>query len=114
MNKKSLWYKFENIAKDFLENKGYEILSTNFTIRGWEIDIIAQKDRIVSFVEVKWTSFQNTDFQDYITKWKQKALQKTAQTWIYRNDNNFIKEYRFDLILIENWKIIDFIEWFLD
>ncbi len=114
MDKKTLWYKFENIAKEFLEKKWYEILDTNWTIRGWEIDIIVQKDGVVCFVEVKWTSFHNTDFQDYITKWKQKALQKTAQTWIYRNDNGFIKEYRFDLILIEKWKIIDFIEWFLD
>ena len=114
MNNKILWYKFEKIAKEFLEKKGYEILDINRTIRGWEIDIITQKKGVVSFVEVKWTSFYNIDFQEYITKWKQKALKKTAKTWIYRNNNNLIKEYRFDLILMEKWEIIDFIEWFLD
>ena len=113
MQNKKLWYKFEKIAKEFLEKQNYNILKTNFTIRWWEIDIIAEKNGIVSFVEVKWVS-SNTDFQNYITASKIKALQKTAEHWIYQNDNDNVKEYRFDLILIENWKIIDFIEGFLN
>ena len=113
MQNKKLGYKFEKLAKEFLEKQGYKILNTNFTIRWWEIDIIAIKNGIVSFIEVKGSS-SNIDFQNYITSWKIKALQKTAETWIYQNDDDNIKEYRFDLILIENWKIVDFIERFLE
>jgi len=113
MQRKKLWYKFEKLAEDFLLSKWYKILAKNFTIRWWEIDLIAIKNRVVSFVEVKWSS-SNIDFQNYITKWKIKALQKTAEHWIYQNDNESIKEYRFDLILIENWKVVDFLEGFLE
>ena len=110
MYKKQRWYKYEKIAQDFLIQKGFSILDTNFTIRWWEIDIISQKDNIVSFVEVKWVS-KYTDFQDYITASKLKALERTAKHWIYKNDDESILEYRFDLILVENDKVIDFIEW---
>jgi len=113
MQHKKLWYKFEKLARDFLENQGFQILSINFTIRWWEIDIIAKKWDVISFVEVKGSSFWN-DFQDYITQSKIKALKRTAEHWIYNFDDESIKEYRFDLILIEKDKVVDFIQWFLD
>jgi putative endonuclease len=113
MQNKKLGYKFEKLAKEFLEKQWYKILQTNFTIRWWEIDIIAFKDGIVSFVEVKWSSM-DIDFQNYITSWKIKALKRAAEHWIYKNDSEKIKEYRFDLILIKDFKVIDFIEGFID
>ena len=113
MQNKKLGYKFEKIAKDFLVEKWYKILKTNFTIKWWEIDLITYKDWIVSFVEVKWAS-KEIDFQDYITSWKIKSLKRTAEHWVYKNDNENIKEYKFDLILIENGKIVDFIEDFIN
>lgn len=113
MHRKELWYKFEKLAEEFLISKWYNILNRNFTIRWWEIDLVSFKNGILSFVEVKWVS-EYTDFQNYITQSKIKSLRRTAEHWIYNNDNDSIKEYRFDLILIEKWKIIDFIQWFLD
>jgi len=113
INNKEKGYKFEKIAETYLISQWYKILDRNFTIIGWEIDLIAMKNGIVSFVEVKWSS-SNIDFQNYITKWKITALQKAAEHWIYKNDDENIKEYRFDLILIENWKVVDFLEGFLD
>jgi len=113
MQNKQKGYKFEQIAVDYLKNLWYKILARNFTIRWWEIDIIVIKNKIVSFIEVKWSTL-DIDFQDYITKWKIKALQRTAEHWIYKNDNENIKEYRFDLLLIEKGKVVDFIKGFLD
>jgi len=112
MKKKELWYKYEDIAKNFLIKKWFQILDTNFTIRWWEIDIIAKKWNIVSFVEVKWVS-KYTDFQDYINFYKMKALQKTANYRINQNDTEGILEYRFDLIFVQDMEIVDFIEWFI-
>ena len=111
MQRKQLWYKYEKIAKDFLIQKGFSILDINFTIRWWEIDIIVKKSNIISFVEVKWVS-KYTDFKDYITVSKLKALERTANHRMYKYDDESILEYRFDLIFIENDKIVDFIEWF--
>ena len=46
-----------NIGEDavcgFLLRHGYEIIKRNFTVRGGEIDIIAEKADIIAFVEVK-------------------------------------------------------------
>lgn len=43
----------EEIACKFLKNKGYKILDRNFRKKFGEIDIIAEKNRIINFVEVK-------------------------------------------------------------
>ena len=44
----------EDLASAFLQNKGYKIIERNFRFgRNGEIDIIAKKDDLVLFVEVK-------------------------------------------------------------
>ncbi len=46
----------ESIACDFLEESGFKIIKKNYTVRGGEIDIIAEDDTYVIFVEVKTRS----------------------------------------------------------
>ena len=43
----------EDCAAKFLEDNGYKIVARNFRIRSAEIDIIAQLDKLIIFVEVK-------------------------------------------------------------
>ena len=43
----------ERVAKAHLEEKGYRILATNFRVREGEVDIVAERDGVVAFVEVK-------------------------------------------------------------
>ena len=43
----------ERVAKAHLESKGYRVLATNFRVREGEVDIVAQKDGVAVFVEVK-------------------------------------------------------------
>ena len=43
----------ERVAKAHLEAKGYRVLETNFRVREGEVDIVAQRDGVVAFVEVK-------------------------------------------------------------
>ena len=43
----------EDCAARFLETQGYTIVARNFRIRSAEIDIIAQIDDVIIFVEVK-------------------------------------------------------------
>jgi len=45
--------KGEDIASEFLKNKGYEILERNWRNKFGEIDIIAKKKDVLVFVEVK-------------------------------------------------------------
>ena len=43
----------EKEAARYLENKGFEIVKSNFRTSGVEIDLIAKKDDTLCFIEVK-------------------------------------------------------------
>lgn len=54
----------ENMALSFLRNKGYALLSRNYHTRWGEIDLIVEKDRKISFIEVK-TRISTTQGKPY-------------------------------------------------
>ena len=70
----------EELAANFLKKRGYKIIERNFRKGYGEIDIIAVKNEILIFVEVKTRTSSNfgTPFEA-ITTWKLKSLVKTAQ-----------------------------------
>lgn len=43
----------EEKACDYIRSLGFQIIERNFTLRGGEIDIIAIKDQVLHFIEVK-------------------------------------------------------------
>ena len=43
----------EKICSAYLSKKGFNILERNYTKKYGEIDIIAQKDGVIHFIEVK-------------------------------------------------------------
>jgi hypothetical protein len=43
----------EDIAYEYICDLGYQIIERNFTLQGGEIDIIAVKDEVLHFIEVK-------------------------------------------------------------
>ena len=43
----------EEVARRYLEDRGYGVLETNYTCRRGEIDLIAQEGETLVFVEVK-------------------------------------------------------------
>ncbi len=53
MNKREFGKSGEKLAADFLEQSGYKIMFRNYWCRVGEIDLIAQKNDCVHFVEVK-------------------------------------------------------------
>ncbi len=53
MNKREAGNAGESAVCEFLAKNGYEILERNYTVRGGELDIIAEKNGTIVFVEVK-------------------------------------------------------------
>lgn len=92
----------EDIACEFLSQQGYKIIKRNFHFgKLGEIDIIAEKDNQIVFIEVKAQS-SNTfgDSRFWITPAKQKKLRKVAEGFLYVNKIEN-KECRFDAIIID-------------
>lgn len=89
----------EEMAVEFLQKNGYEILETNWTFQKAEVDIIAQKDNILAIVEVKTRS--SLDFglpQDFVKPKKIQLLVKAVNEYVISNDLDV--EVRFDIIAV--------------
>ena len=74
-NHRKTWDSGEIIAISYLQSHDYEIIETNYTIQGGEIDIIAKKNDMYVFVEVKFRT--NTFFwtpEESLTRTKRKSL----------------------------------------
>jgi putative endonuclease len=52
-SKRSSGSQFELQAEHFLVKKGYRILNRNVNYRCGEIDLVAEKDKILTFIEVR-------------------------------------------------------------
>ena len=89
----------EELAVEFLQQNGYDILETNWTFQKAEIDIIAQKDITIAVIEVKTRS--SIDFglpQDFVKPKKIQLLVKAVNEYIVSNDLDI--DVRFDIIAI--------------
>lgn len=89
----------EELAVDFLQQNGYEILETNWVFLKAEIDIIAQKENVLTIVEVKTRS--SIEFglpQDFVKPKKIQLLVKAVNEYVISNDLDL--EIRFDIIAI--------------
>lgn len=98
LHKHKLGVQGENAASSYLLKKGYQILDRNFRIRGGEVDIIALKENVVVFVEVK--TRENTAFGGPIvavTPKKLHDIRRTAEFYLHIHPN-LPYSYRIDVI----------------
>ena len=75
----------ENIAVKHLVKQGYNILDRNFRKPWGEIDIVAKKNNILYFVEVKSVSYEtNNDYdpENNVDDWKIKRLNRAIQSYL--------------------------------
>lgn len=89
----------ENIAKRYLEDDGYEILDENWTHGKAEIDLIAYKNNIMVFVEVKARSSIAFGYpEEFVNQAKQKQMELASAEYI--EIMNHQNDIRFDIIAI--------------
>ncbi len=95
----------EQIAVDFLINKGYKIKYRNYRYLKAEIDVITQKGGILAIVEVRARSNdQIIPIAETITAKKIKLLVMAADHYV--TEQNIDVEVRFDVItILKNSKI---------
>ncbi len=88
----------ERLAREYLEDNGYTIITTNFKNKLGEIDIIAKKKSYLVFVEVK--ARENALYgrpSEYVSRDKQRKVKNTAISYLKMN-NLMDCDVRFDVI----------------
>ena len=91
----------ENIATNFLIQKGYKIITRNWHYGPKEIDIVARDGDTIVFVEVKTRSTLAFELpQEAVTKKKMRNLVEAADAYMIQN--NIDLEGRFDIIGVLN------------
>ncbi len=89
----------EEIARRYLVNKGFNIVATNWRTAHLEVDIIAEYEKYIVFVEVK-LRYPGTALEPHMTvnRKKQKHLVKAANEYLLQNNEE--REARFDIVSI--------------
>jgi putative endonuclease len=104
----------EEAVADWYRARGYTIVARNWRVRGGEIDVIARRDNVLVFCEVK--TRRSTAFgspAEAVTARKQERLRGLAMQWL-RAENARAKMLRFDVASVrpdgrDAW-IVDIIE----
>ena len=72
---------------NYLRRRGYTLLAHGFHCRFGEIDLIARKDGVLCFVEVKTRTNLSCGLpREYVTPQKQQRLRKTAAWYLMVKD----------------------------
>lgn len=88
----------ENVAKGYLEAKGYAILTQNFRAFGGEVDIVAKDGDYIVFIEVKYRK-QLAYGRPVAAVTESKRRKIVAAAYGYLAQNGRGDEYcRFDII----------------
>lgn len=90
----------EEIVAKKLEQNGFSILHKNYAQRYGEIDLIASKDDLILFIEVKMRQKSGYDLENLITPAKQKKIILVAKQYMAKYDV-YDKVCRFDVALIQ-------------
>ncbi len=91
----------EKLACDFLGKNGYRIIETNYRCPGGEIDIIAQQQDTLVFVEVRTKKSRRFGTpEESITSGKMERL-RTVAAHYGQNHSNLPAIWRIDVVAIE-------------
>lgn len=90
----------ENIVCEYLISKGYTVRERNWRPKSSksEIDLIAQKDNTLIFVEVKARTDKDVDPTEAMTSEKIKNVVRGANSYLQAQDFDFF--YRFDVAAV--------------
>jgi putative endonuclease len=90
----------ENLAAQFLMEKGFEIVARNYRFRHAEIDLIVKRENWLLFVEVKTrTSTAFGEPEDFVGDLKIRNIFEAAEEYIFKID--WKGHIRFDLVSVK-------------
>ncbi len=93
----------ESIAALFLEARGYTILARNLRVGRRELDLVAERGRLLLAVEVKWRPAGDA-FGGAGEAWRPAQRSRAAAAWLAVRatfPHGETRPWRFDLVTIE-------------
>ena len=101
----------ESLAKNFFVEKGYTVLHQNWRYSRWEVDIIASKENVLHFIEVKTKTTKNYgNPEEKVGKKKIQNLINAAEEYLHLNPQ--WKRIQFNILAITMLKY-EPVEYFL-
>ena len=95
----------EQIASNYLETQGYEILARNFHTHHGELDLIATKNKSLCFIEVKTRSNHAYGFgEEAINAKKLQAMFASIESYLESLGSEAPTEWQIDIIIVEGRK----------
>lgn len=90
----------ESLAAAFLEEKGYRIVHRNYRYKHAEIDLIAEKDDWLIFVEVKTRSSLSFGYpEEFVDEKKINKILEGADQYVY--EKNWNGNVRYDIVSVK-------------
>ncbi|MEN8248610.1 MAG: YraN family protein [Bacteroidota bacterium] len=99
MDKKQIGNKGEDTAVNYLFANGYDVIHRNYRLGRAEIDIIAQIDNTLVFVEVKTRKDNTYGYpEEFVTDAQQERIWQVAEEYVEKTA--WQGQLRFDIIAI--------------
>jgi putative endonuclease len=91
----------ETAAADYLSRHGYKILERNYRCKIGEIDIVAEKDGRLLFIEIKTRSSDHFGLpEESVHAVKQKKILRTAE-WYLKDHDAMDKPVGFEVLAVQ-------------
>ena len=83
-----------------LQRLGYRLLDRNWRIRRYELDIVAIRGSVVSFVEVKTRTRGAQLAVESVAPAQRRRIRRAAEAWIHAHPG-VGREFRFDVVSVD-------------
>jgi putative endonuclease len=99
----------EEIAAGYLQNRGFRVIERNFRKKWGELDIVAEKNSVLHFIEVKAGSFythvpkegkEAYRPEDHMHVHKKSRMKRIVQTYVHEKKISMQKEWTIDLVVV--------------
>lgn len=95
----------EKICTKYLREIGFTLIELNYTKKSGEIDIIAEKNDILHFIEVKSVQLKYVSYETYnpaenLTKSKYAKILKTTNVYLDENSVSHETKWQIDLYCV--------------
>ena len=101
----------ERWVSQLLVDDGWRILGRNVRVGGGELDVIAERNGFLRFVEVKARAMGDSSGLESITHDKRRRLVRAATSWLDDYEDDLVEEAVFDVAIVTMADPLQ-VEWF--